>query len=564
MLDDFSTEEAHAACLILEAHNSLNDNFTLNICDKRLGTAFGLLKRRMFKGRSNIEILVALGINPMKHTGQPLSILEKILKKTKEQLLKELIRNMDSNGADLSDNSMNTAAIVDYEHIFKSTAFSECKNCQTAKQITRRSIYAQGLKLHNSWSACLLACGIDITSHQRKVAARKPLDYLDAAFQFFDENPNWNASILRSSNSIAWGLRHKRNQQCLPLLHNNLTSQKVDQSQWLFAAWVSYRAKQAGIEIVEYFIDNEKLLWDEYKSKHIGQEVWEEGRVEIEILKKFARGERITRMYLENSQNNFDRTLLAAARGKARRDDKGDYNYFLKQAGFIPNVLKAIYEEQDDTWTRSRCLEEAQALLAKRIEQGEKTLSRDWCKINAKEFHDALLRKVHGKSWETALRWIGLDPNFHAMTASTRARRGILFQDFFREVLIRIGLKEVETDSYLDSDSNFVYRKGVGNCSHSTRCQPDFLFKEFIIDTKTGIGAITETSDQLLRYTQHRRVVYLVTLNQTIEERAVGDGVVTTFSYANFVEISEHILGVRIPNDTISELTALLNRVGQD
>ena len=564
MLDDFNTEEARAVCFILEAHNSLKQDFTLNLCEKQLGTAFGLLKRTVYKGKSNIEILVALGINPMKHTGQPLSILEKILKKTKAELLEKLIRNMEANGDDLSDNSMNTSTIVDYEHIFRSTVFSECLYCQTAKQITRRSVYAQGLKLHNSWSDCLLACGIDITSHQRKVAARKPLDYLDAAFQFFDDNPNWNASILRSSDSIAWGLRHKRNQQCLHLLHNNVTSQKIGQSQWLFAAWVSYRAKQAGIEVVRYFLDNEKLLWDEYKVKHIGQEVWEEGRIEIEILNKFARGERITRIYLENSQNSFDRTLLAAARGKARRNGRGDYNYFLKQAGFIPNVLKAIYEEQDDLWTRRRCLEEAQALLAKRIEQGENTLPRDWCKINAKEFHDALLRKVHGNSWESALRWIGLDPNFHAMTASTRARRGILFQEFFREILIINGLNEVEADSCLDNDNTFVYRKAIGNCSHSTRCQPDFLFKGFIIDTKTGIGAITETSDQLLRYTQHRNVVYLVTLNQTIEARAVGDGVVTTFSYADFVEISEHILGVKIPSESISELTALLNKVGRD
>lgn len=162
------------------------------------------------------------------------------------------------------------------------------------------------------------------------------------------------------------------------------------------------------------------------------------------------------------------------------------------------------------------------------------------------------------------MRWIGLDPKKFSIHASPRTKRGIVFQEFFKEQLLIHGFQEEICQEDLGSPRKFLYGKSLSNCSHGIKCRPDFLFRDFILDTKTGIGAISTDNDQLQRYCDHRRVVYLLTLNNAHSECKVGNGIVVTFSFKEFVSCSQDILGVKLSDDLPSMLTQLLNEVISD
>ena len=123
------------------------------------------------------------------------------------------------------------------------------------------------------------------------------------------------------------------------------------------------------------------------------------------------------------------------------------------------------------------------------------------------------------------------------------------------------GFKEVESEVELTDSLEFVAAKSVPGCAHSVQCRPDFLFRDFIIDTKTGIGAVSRENDQLQRYCDHRNVVYLLTLNNKHSERSVGNGIVVTFSFKEFVAFSGDLLGVQLGHDLPARLTAVLDQV---
>ena len=157
--------------------------------------------------------------------------------------------------------------------------------------------------------------------------------------------------------------------------------------------------------------------------------------------------------------------------------------------------------------------------------------------------------------------WIGLDPKKFAIHASPRTKRGLVFQDFFKEELQLHGFIEVDSDTDLRSPMNFVAAKSVTDCNHTIQCKPDFLFQDFIIDTKTGIGAVSPNNDQLQRYCDHRRVVYLLTLNNKHSEQPIGNGIVVTFSFKEFIDYSKDLIGIQLSHELPKKLTSLLNRV---
>ena len=452
---------------------------------------------------------------------------------------------------------MNSGVTIDLHKPMEGFECSECRDCKPIKEITLRSIYAKCIKVFESWPKCLKASGIDMLDHQRKVPSREPNEYLADAFDLFESTPNWTSNIVRRDR-VCWNLRHERNQGALEIYNKDCAPDLVKEGRWLFAAWVQYKAKSAGLNSVQYFKSNRDELWSEYRENHLAQEVWEEGRLENEVRKAFAQGRRITRYELADSDYSWDKTLLAATRSVKKRASGEDHNDILRKAGFIPKTLQAIYQEEDDPWTRVKCLKEAQKLMSIHLETLEPTLSREWCAQNAKEFHDALLRKVNGNSWESGLRWIGLDPKHFSLNASTRTKRGLVFQDFFRECLKEIGFTEIMREEELESEFHFLHARSLAECSHDVKCRPDFLFKDFLIDTKTGIGAINENNDQLSRYCDHRKIVYLVTLNNNHSSRRVGSGVVVTFSFRDFVINSEHILGKSITSNAPERLSQVL------
>ena len=562
-VDGMALTPEKASQAVIAAHRDKRELFTAQFCDDVLGNEFKNLQHLGSRKSSKAQILLSLGIDFSRHSGQPLPAFVQMTGLSDESFFIQLIQRLAKAGHDLSDKAFNSRTPLDLHEFFPGIQCEECSECKPLKQIARQSVYAKCLRVFGSWDKALVKSEVDPQNYKRKIAAREPGDYLNELFEIFASDERWSVKTIRK-NPAAWGLRHERNQESLVLYSRNIAPELVREGKWVFAAWVQYKANEQKTDPIQFYEANKTALWDQYQAEHMLQEEWPDKRIERELLKAFSAGRRITRYELASSEVEFDRTLLAASRAVKHRQAGFDHNDQLVKAGFIPKVLATIYAEQDDKWNRIRCFQEAQRLVGIYLESGQPTLSREWCRLNAREFHDALLRKVNGKSWESGLRWIGLDPKKFSIHASPRTKRGLVFQEFFKEQLLIHGFEEVMCQEDLDSPRQFLYGKSLPNCSHGIKCRPDFLFRDFILDTKTGIGAISHDNDQLQRYCDHRKIVYLLTLNNAHSERKVGNGIVVTFSFKEFVDSSLHVLGVALTADLPSRLTQLLNEVISD
>lgn len=520
---------------------------TGDLLDRYCGRAIKDIRKEL--SLSNIsQVLAAAGIDNSKHSKQPLrAALEIIGGDAREAMIKIAIK-LNERKIDLSDSNFNSDEAIDLLEMVGNYQFDQCDCCEPIKPITRRSIYAKARSLFGTWNQFLECSGIDSRQVIKKIASRDPSVYLEDLFVRFEENNELTISDIR--NTMSWNLRHERNQSCLILYNSDIDQWIVSERQWFFAAWCQFQAEKNGIDVISFYQDQKKLLWEQFKINHKSQEVWEDGRQELELRKCFADGVRVTRAELQKSAIKFHRTLLASTRSQKRRNDGKDHDNALRNAGFIPERLEEIYKEQDDKWNLTRCFQYAQNLMQAYIETGEPTLSREWCHNHEKEFHDALLRKVKGASWEKGLQWLGIDPIPFSITASHRAKRGLLFQQFFKRMLLENGFIEKDCDNgepFLEKE--FLAGKQLRGCTHQTRCHPDFVFADKIIDTKTGGGAITKQSDQLKRYVEHRKDVYLVTLRQGYSLKRIGEGHVITLSFDSFLEDSLGYIGVNISRE---------------
>jgi len=128
----------------------------------------------------------------------------------------------------------------------------------------------------------------------------------------------------------------------------------------------------------------------------------------------------------------------------------------------------------------------------------------------------------------------------------------IKFHFLFR----RQGLAENELMKIIEK-YDYTSNKSILDCKHKIRCKPDFTFKHFIIDVKTGYAAKRQVN-QLERYTSHRNILYIITLRgeRTVEKRKFGK--VHFLSFSDFIKNSKDILEVQINHAEEKLLTAAL------
>lgn len=371
--------------------------FTAQFCDNALKNEFKILQQCGGRKLSKAQVLLNLGIDFSRHSGQPLPAFVQMTGLSDVQFFTQLIQRLAKAGHDLSDSAFNSQMSLDLHQFFPGIQCEKCRGCKPIKNIARQSVYAKYLRLFGGWDKALLKSEVDPDNYKRKIAARDPGDYLKELYGIFDSDERWSVKTIRK-NPAAWGLRHERNQESLVLYSQNVAPELVREGKWVFAAWVQYKANKQKADPIHFYEANRTALWEEYQVEHMLQEEWPDKRIEQELLKVFSAGRRITRYELATSEVEFDRTLLAASRAVKNRQAGFDHNDQLAKAGFIPKVLSTIYAEQDDEWNRIRCFQEAQRLVGIYLESGQPTLSREWCRLNAREFHDALLRKVNGKA----------------------------------------------------------------------------------------------------------------------------------------------------------------------
>ena len=111
----------------------------------------------------------------------------------------------------------------------------------------------------------------------------------------------------------------------------------------------------------------------------------------------------------------------------------------------------------------------------------------------------------------------------------------------------------------LKESNDFISNMLIKNCDHKIKCKPDFLFENFIIDTKAGYHA-SQKPDQLKRYFDHKKKVYVLVLKGKSRKEYIDNAIIEVINYHDFVKQSEEIIGLKIDPSTESELTQVLKQ----
>lgn len=510
------------------------------------------------RGLSWPQALISSGINPQCHTHQfQYGSTNEERKKTFAALIKQ-IANDDGVEA-LNDSSMNKSTTISIPKGFRlKENFPQCEElgCKEIR-ITRRSIYAQGRRLFGTWPEALQFCGIDYLSEVR----RKPpaLEDLEVIRHFDDwdqsRNGNWIITDIRQDDkslekAIRNSFRNKTRSLPFATLHENQT----------FVAWMNlqyFREFNCLSEDSEWWATHQSALYEEFVAKHEGQNRWNDKALIEGLQKIYSKGPDEVRLTRESAINGSDgslKTLWSGIRQKRFRSAGKTENDWLKEAGFLPNQLAALYKELDEPFTLRQLAEEIAKLMGESIENLENRLTREWVSQNRPELHNHLINRFG--SWEKALRKFGLDPKFFQITASKRTKRGYQFQTFFYELLKRYGFEEVKA---APRERQFVNNKFISDCLHKPKCKPDFLFQDMILDTKTGYH-ISQKPDQILRYKSHSMKLLILTLKGPMRLEKVEGQEVQVVGFSDFIKLSKELIGVEIQPEENQELTKVLKR----
>ena len=130
------------------------------------------------------------------------------------------------------------------------------------------------------------------------------------------------------------------------------------------------------------------------------------------------------------------------------------------------------------------------------------------------------------------------------------------FQTFMDETFQKYGLIKTNKNP---AAGEYVSNKFIPDCRHSTKCKPDFLFNEMIIDTKTGYHA-SQKPEQLVRYHDHISNVIVLTLKDKKRVESIDGRKILVIGFEEFIKDSRSILGIKIPNSAKTDLNIVLKQ----
>lgn len=121
---------------------------------------------------------------------------------------------------------------------------------------------------------------------------------------------------------------------------------------------------------------------------------------------------------------------------------------------------------------------------------------------------------------------------------------GYRFQALFLEMLESeaVGLTRGEDFLY----EQFIDVERCVQKGHSPKCRMDFVFPDFIVDTKRSVTAGRRIAGQTERYLDHTNHLIRVTLRQRYKSTVAGPKRLTTMTVYEFIEMSEDLIGVQV------------------
>ncbi|MDC0276967.1 hypothetical protein OAK90_00760 [bacterium] len=336
----------------------------------------------------------------------------------------------------------------------------------------------------------------------------------------------------------------------------------------LKVAWINlkyYRGHGKLKNDLNWLNKNINELNSEYDENHLQLEKWTLDYFQDKVLDRYANGKSFQRE-LMIKENSKAKKLSNAAKSRHSRI-KGGENESYRNAGVLTAELSRL----------NRVLNKKPLHLVtdffrnqvkKSLKEQQNLLSREHCEEKESDFFCAALswynlikhpnKDVPSNDWGKTLDFFGLNSSVWQLSPTKRTRRGVEFQKFTHDIF-REYLEEVNSPDSVIGDNQFCHNK-ILKCDHLIQgCKPDFLFKDKIIDTKTGFHA--GARQQLNRYLEHAGSLTILTLNQKKEIKEIEKGKVAILSFSDFLKESKELIGVKIPLSYSKKLTTRLNAV---
>lgn len=458
----------------------------------------------------------------------------------------------------LNDSSMNKSKSV---RLPKSLIVHPVPTPNLSKELGHEPVMAlqafqrQCTKHFGSWSAALVKAGFNTEEIVRRVAKHDLMELIER-FDEFDRQAKgeWNVASFR------------RDQ---PALHHALVSHAAALRKKIgFASrngvvatwWIALQGFRKNNELSLRETSKTDLiqLEEKFLCDHENQIRWSEERLVVETLETLVSSGDLKRASIERENP----ALLAALRSP-RWGTRNEQVTIEGMGIFHPENFNRISIIGD-----LMPLREVQQHLLNAVkdslENQETMLSRKHFELNNFEAYQSAIAwaKVLNSSprvyWRDALTTFGFPPKFWEKQQRLRSREGLEFERALREILGRY-FHEVDTPSKITDDTQFCSGVRLKGCQHSPRCQPDFYFKNFIIDAKLGKAAARRS--QLERYAEHCQSLVIVTLGGATDSVSVN-GVVTTFiSVENLVCKSKEILGVEMDKGDASSISRRMAKI---
>jgi hypothetical protein len=483
-------------------------------------------------------------------------------KETFKLLISHIVELVGGNYSVLSDGAMNVQISIPLPKkllISKSHLICEHAGCKIFT-ITKQSVYAQGSRLFGDWGQAIAACDIDYKQDVlKKIASRALLETI-LMLDEFDRRHNdaWSFQDIRRENSVLERALHNAFKKYEGVPFAELSNQKVA----VMVANLRYWRETGELKTdIDWWNRNKEQLLEQYNVNHRSQETWSIGKIQSQVLSRYASGENLSRPELDS--DSAGKTLLAALRSPRWGEGAGELGT-LKRVGILTPQLSSLQSIIDDT-PLEVVLVQLRGLVAESLEDGENKLTREYVQNNhyelmtaASRWHRRLTKSRNtGIDWAGVLKFFGLNPNVFSISASDRSNRGFVFQRFVKDILSKY---MIEKDSHeeVSLPTHFCSDKLMKNhmCDHFIRCKPDFYLGDTIIDTKVG-GTLAKP-EQLERYLDHADRVFIVTINDKAKVKKLENGSVEIIKLAAFLERSLEIVGVEIPPEEINGLSQVL------
>lgn len=506
------------------------------------------------------DILRESGIDPKCHIGK--FSYGKSLEEQQNTFRKLVHRISSLSGDDLlNDNTMNTDEKVDIPEDCWSDSFKgkfiECEyiGCKPI-QLSRRSIYAKGRRLYGDWRTAIESSGIKYENVLRKPSSLefekivKDLDKYD-----IETNSNWTITSIREKrHSLERAIYNLKKRKTGELPYGTISDNIV------YVVWVNMMYWREHNEISEnntWYENASDSLAEIFNLRHRAQEQWDENSIILGIQGIYGRGANDLRLSREDVNirgTNRDKTLWAAMRQKRFRDNGINETDWLNKSGILIDKLREKYRQIDEKYTVEECLQYFALRMKESLDTGENRLTREFNQVANADFTNFIINKY--TSWEAGLKDHGLDPKFFSITSSKAAKRGYRFQKFIEEQFELSGLVKVKNDP---KEGEFVPNRSIKDCSHNKKCKPDFRFKNFIIDTKTGYHA-SQKPEQLLRYFDHAQKVLILTLNDKEHTVTLDGRLIDVMGFNTFIAKSRELIGVKLEDELNAQLTSILKQ----